>query len=112
MVVMTIELKNLASALIIMGALVSCGEDVSDISYSSEDKGIALPAPALSHREKCYGIALAQYNDCANLSGQNCAGTSQFDYQSDAWKYTKQGTCEEKGGSLESKPDARLGVRT
>lgn len=103
---MTNEIKNLASALILMGALVACGEDVTDVEYSIDDNGTPQ-TPTLSHREKCYGIALAQHNDCATRAGQNCAGTSQVDYQTNVWKFTPRGTCEEKGGSLESQADDR-----
>ncbi len=53
-------------------------------------------------REKCYGIALAGQNDCANGPGSvNCAGTVQIDYQSDAWKAVDAGTCSDLGGALD-----------
>lgn len=104
---MTHNIKNLAGALILMGALVACGEDVTNVEYSIDDNDTPVRTPTLSHREKCYGIALAQHNDCASRSGQNCAGTSNFDYQTDVWKFAPRGTCEEKGGSLQSKPDDR-----
>jgi uncharacterized membrane protein len=43
--------------------------------------------------EKCYGIALAGKNDCKAGAGTSCAGTSKVDYQGDAWKLVKAGTC-------------------
>jgi uncharacterized membrane protein len=43
--------------------------------------------------EKCYGVVLAGKNDCAAGPGTTCAGTSTFDYQSNAWKYVPAGTC-------------------
>jgi len=57
--------------------------------------------------EKCYGIAKAGQNDCSAGAGTSCAGTSTRDYQGNAWKLVKQGTCEKtatpKGnGSLKS----------
>ncbi|WP_037491595.1 BufA1 family periplasmic bufferin-type metallophore [Sphingobium indicum] len=43
--------------------------------------------------EKCYGIAKAGQNDCSAGAGTSCAGTSTRDYQGNAWKLVKQGTC-------------------
>ncbi len=43
--------------------------------------------------EKCYGISKAGQNDCAAAGGQSCAGTSTVDYDGEAWKYVKTGTC-------------------
>ena len=44
--------------------------------------------------EKCYGVAKAGQNDCAAGPGTSCAGTSTKDYQGNAWKLVKKGTCE------------------
>ena len=44
--------------------------------------------------EKCYGISEAGQNDCAAGPGTSCAGSSTRDYQGNAWKLVKQGTCE------------------
>ena len=44
--------------------------------------------------EKCYGISKAGQNDCAAGPGTSCAGSSTRDYQGNAWKLVKQGTCE------------------
>jgi uncharacterized membrane protein len=43
--------------------------------------------------EKCYGVALAGKNDCKAGAGTTCAGTSQANYQGNAWKLVKAGTC-------------------
>ncbi|MGV3770402.1 MAG: DUF2282 domain-containing protein [Sphingobium phenoxybenzoativorans] len=43
--------------------------------------------------EKCYGVSLAGKNDCKAGAGTSCAGTSRTDYQGDAWKLVKAGTC-------------------
>lgn len=43
--------------------------------------------------EKCYGVALAGKNDCKAGAGTSCAGTSTRDYQGNAWKLVKAGTC-------------------
>jgi uncharacterized membrane protein len=46
--------------------------------------------PAL---EKCYGVSLAGKNECKAGAGTSCAGTSKADYQGNAWKLVKAGTC-------------------
>lgn len=44
--------------------------------------------------EKCYGIAKAGQNDCANQAGtHSCAGQSKADMSLDDWKYVAAGTC-------------------
>lgn len=43
--------------------------------------------------EKCYGVALAGKNDCKAGVGTSCAGTSKVNYQGNAWKLVKAGTC-------------------
>lgn len=43
--------------------------------------------------EKCYGVAKAGHNDCKAGAGTTCAGTSKANYQGNAFKYVKAGTC-------------------
>lgn len=51
----------------------------------------AAPAAA---KEKCFGIAKAGQNDCANLSGSHsCAGQSKLNDDKGEWKYVVKGTC-------------------
>lgn len=45
-------------------------------------------------KEKCFGIAKAGQNDCANLSGSHsCAGQSKLSDNAGEWKYVVKGTC-------------------
>ena len=53
----------------------------------------AEPVPQQKGQERCYGISLAGRNDCAAGPGTSCAGTSRRDYQGNAWKYVRAGTC-------------------
>lgn len=53
---------------------------------------VTLPAQAAA-KEKCYGVALAGQNDCAAGPGTSCAGTAKMDYQGNAWKLVKKGSC-------------------
>lgn len=48
---------------------------------------------SMAGMEKCYGVALAGKNDCKAGAGTTCAGTSKVDYQGNAFKYVKAGTC-------------------
>ncbi|MDT8990405.1 DUF2282 domain-containing protein [Curvibacter sp. APW13] len=58
----------------------------------------AVPATA-QEKEKCYGIAKAGQNDCANLSGtHSCAGQSKVDMSKEDWKYVAKGTCKDLKG--------------
>jgi uncharacterized membrane protein len=57
----------------------------------------ALTAPASAQAapamEKCFGVAKAGKNDCKAGAGTSCAATSKVDYQGNAWKLVKAGTC-------------------
>ncbi|QLQ00398.1 DUF2282 domain-containing protein [Tibeticola sp.] len=59
-------------------------------------------SPALAQnatKEKCFGIAKAGQNDCANLSGtHSCAGQAKVDNGKDEWKYVAAGTCKSLKG--------------
>ena len=64
---------------------------------------MATPVAA-QEKEKCFGIAKAGQNDCANLSGSHsCAGQSKLDMDKGEWKYVAKGTCADmKGLSMEA----------
>ncbi len=93
-------LYSLAGALIAVGSLASCSDEPIRVVYSEEDRGLVMPQPKKAPREKCYGIALAQHNDCAAGPGTDCAGTADKDYMPNRWKYVPTGNCAERGGSL------------
>jgi uncharacterized membrane protein len=60
-------------------------------------------------KEKCYGIAKAGQNDCANLSGtHSCAGQSKVDNAADEWKYVAKGTCASMKGKTEAEAKAAM----
>lgn len=74
-------------SLIISGALVTA------LSLVSAGNAFA------GGKEKCYGIAKAGQNDCANLAGtHSCAGQSTVDNDPGEWKTVAKGTCAELGG--------------
>ncbi len=58
----------------------------------------ASPASA-QEKEKCYGIAAAGQNDCANLAGtHSCAGQAKVANDKGEWKYVAKGTCKSMKG--------------
>ena len=66
---------------------------------------------AAQEKEKCYGIAKAGQNDCANLSGtHSCAGQSKVSDNKDEWKYVAKGTCKTmKGMSMDEAKGMKKG---
>ncbi len=91
---------GMAGALIGAAALAACG-GASDAPAEGEASNDA-PAEVTQAsddgaKEKCYGISLAEKNDCAAGPGTSCAGTSTVDYQGNAWKYVPAGECEKYG---------------
>jgi uncharacterized membrane protein len=73
---------------------------VSSALASALAMGLVSPVAAQDKgKEKCYGIAKAGQNDCANLSGTHtCAGQSKVDMAADEWKYVAAGTCKDMKG--------------
>jgi len=60
-------------------------------------------------KEKCYGIAKAGQNDCANLSGtHSCAGQNKTDNGADEWKYVAAGTCKDMKGMTADEAKAKM----
>lgn len=69
--------------------------------------GVSAPAQAGS-KEKCYGVAAAGQNDCANLAGtHSCAGQSKLNNDNGEWKLVKKGTCSTLGGLSKSEAKAQ-----
>jgi uncharacterized membrane protein len=62
--------------------------------------GLAGPLAAQEKgKEKCYGVAKAGQNDCANLAGTHtCAGQAKADKDPGEWRYVAKGTCKQIGG--------------
>src|ERR1700757_1922249 len=50
-------------------------------------------AATAAGKQKCYGVALKGQNDCAAGPGTTCQGTSTVDFQGNAWKFVRAGTC-------------------
>ena len=63
------------------------------LAISITGSAASAAAPAAKAMEKCYGVSLAGKNDCKAGAGTSCAGTSKTDYQGNAWKLVKAGSC-------------------
>ena len=75
--------------------------------------GLAGPVAAQEKgKDKCYGIAKAGQNDCANLSGTHaCAGLTKANNDAADWKYVAKGTCKELKGLSEAEAKAKLAMK-
>jgi uncharacterized membrane protein len=86
-----------SSALASVLALGLAGQVVAQ----DKDKG--------KEKEKCYGIAKAGANDCANLAGtHSCAGQSKVDNDPGEWKYVAKGTCKDMKGLSADEAKAKV----
>jgi uncharacterized membrane protein len=78
--------------------------------------GLVATAGAASHgmekpkdKEKCYGIAKAGQNECANLAGTHtCSGNSKVDNDPGEWKYVATGTCKDIKGMSADEAKAKM----
>lgn len=64
-------------------------------------------------KEKCYGVAKAGQNDCANLAGtHSCAGQSKVDNDPGEWRYVAAGTCRTMKGMTMEEAKAKAGKKS
>lgn len=84
---------------------------VSSALVAALSLGLVAQAQAQDKaKEKCFGIAKAGQNDCANLSGSHsCAGQAKVDNDKGEWKYVAAGTCKSMNGM--SMDEAKMGMK-
>jgi uncharacterized membrane protein len=72
--------------------------------------GLADPATGQAkEKEKCYGVAKAGQNDCANLTDtHSCAGQNKIDNDPAEWRYVPKGTCKALKGLNETEAKAKV----
>jgi uncharacterized membrane protein len=81
---------------------------ISSALASALAMGLVAPAAAQA-KDKCYGIAKAGQNDCANLAGtHSCAGQSKVDNDPGEWKYVAKGTCKDMKGMTADEAKAAM----
>ena len=74
-----------------------------------------LSSPVMAQdaaKEKCFGIAKAGQNDCANVSGtHSCAGLNKADNDPGEWKYVAKGTCKDMKGLSAEEAKAKVAMK-
>jgi uncharacterized membrane protein len=84
------SVRNAVSSLIVAGAVsTALASMVAAAPLTKAEANAAVGA----HKEKCFGVALKGQNDCAGGPGTTCQGTSTVDFQGNAWKFVRGGTC-------------------
>ena len=83
--------KSLVGSIVLAGAVTTALATISFAGPLTKAEGDAAMA---AKKEKCYGVALKGQNDCAAGPGTTCQGTSTADFQGNAWKFVRGGTCE------------------
>ena len=83
-------LKASITTTLLAGAVTSALATLASASPLTKAEAAAATA---AHKEKCYGVALKGQNDCAAGPGTTCQGTSVKDFQGNAWKFVRGGTC-------------------
>jgi uncharacterized membrane protein len=84
------SVRNVVSSALLASAVAMAMASVAKTQPLSKAEGDAAMA---AHKEKCYGVALKGQNDCAAGPGTTCQGTSTADFQGNAWKFVRGGTC-------------------
>jgi uncharacterized membrane protein len=71
--------------------------------------GAHAHADSAPGKEKCYGVAKAGQNSCANLTDtHSCAGDATRDKDPTEWKLVRKGTCAKLGGMSPQQAEAAL----
>lgn len=82
--------KSTVGAAVLAGAVATALASMASAAPLTKAEGDAAMAAG---KEKCYGVALKGQNDCAAGPGTTCQGTSTADFQGNAWKFVRGGTC-------------------
>jgi len=82
--------KYTVGAAVIAGAVATA---LASMATAAPLTKAEMDAATAAHKEKCYGVALKGQNDCAAGPGTTCQGTSTVDFQGNAWKFVRGGTC-------------------
>src|SRR5215831_1983812 len=82
--------KPTVGAAVLAGAVATALASMATAAPLTKAEGDAAMAAG---KEKCYGVALKGQNDCAAGPGTTCQGTSTVDFQGNAWKFVRGGTC-------------------
>jgi uncharacterized membrane protein len=84
------SVKTVVSSAILASAMATALASVASAGPLTKAEARAAVA---ANKEKCFGVALKGQNDCAAGPGTTCQGTSTVDFQGNAWKFVRGGTC-------------------
>jgi len=84
------SVKTVVSSAILASAMATALASVASAGPLTKAEAKAAVA---AHKEKCFGVALKGQNDCAAGPGTSCQGSSIVDFQGNAWKLVRGGTC-------------------
>lgn len=88
------HLATAAAALsMVAGATAASAAPMMSKAQMMKKQAMTAKAVQSGKMEECYGVALAGRNDCKAGPGTTCAGTSKVNYQGNAFKLVKAGTC-------------------
>lgn len=82
--------KNVVTSFALAGAVSTA---LATLAMAAPLTKAEADAAIAAKKEKCYGVALKGQNDCAAGPGTTCQGTSTTDFQGNAWKFVRGGTC-------------------
>src|SRR6201997_5868747 len=82
--------RNAINSFILAGAVPTA---IATIAAAGPLTKAEAEAAVAAHKEKCFGVALKGQNDCAAGLGTSCQGTTTVDFQGNAWKFVRGGTC-------------------
>ena len=84
------SVRTFVSSALLASAVATAIASVATAAPLTKAEGDAATAAG---KVKCYGVALKGQNDCAAGPGTTCQGTSTADFQGNAWKFVRGGTC-------------------
>ena len=84
------SIKTTVNAAFVAGAVATA---LSSFAFADPLTDAEAKAATAAGKEKCYGVALKGQNDCAAGPGTTCQGTATIDFQGNAWKFVRGGTC-------------------
>jgi uncharacterized membrane protein len=82
--------KTVVTSALLASAIATAMASMASAAPLTKEEAAAAVA---AHKEKCYGVAFKGQNDCAAGPGTTCQGTSTIDFQGNAWKFVRGGTC-------------------
>jgi uncharacterized membrane protein len=84
------SVRSIVTSALLAGAVSTALASMAVAGPLTKAEGKAAIAAG---KEKCFGVALKGQNDCAAGPGTTCQGTSTVDFQGNAWKFVRHGSC-------------------